>query len=158
MELSFDIFEKIADLADIDTRRAMGFLPRQISTERLNSVKLLFDRHVAMQRHYYQFIEGISVYSRCTLLPVSPTRCLYYSYYIIFDKVQICIITIDQVTLSMLEHNGFTWRGIGSRNAIYIDHPFTPCQAVDMASCYGISSILSPANIAILQKVIKTAE
>jgi hypothetical protein len=155
--LSYDIIEKIADMVDIDTRRNMGFLPRKLSHERLNHVKQLYERHVSSQRQYYQYIEGEPVFVNSTLLPLSSTRCMYYSYSIIFGKVQICLIVLANFNLSMLEKNEFTWRGVGINNAIYISHPYTTEQDVSLASCYGVSSYLSATNIDVLQQTLKNS-
>ena len=49
MKLPYDLVEKIADMADIDTRRHMRFPPRKLCIQRMKAVEDMVKHRIAMQ-------------------------------------------------------------------------------------------------------------
>ena len=126
-ELPFDLLEKIADVADIDTRRHMGFPPRKLCSHRLKAMEYNIRRRSSMQHKYLETIGETLVYVCSTLMPITNKKLLHIAYSLLFNKTY---------------------------NAIYIMHPCSPNQDVDIVSCHGICCKLAPAASDIIRPLL----
>lgn len=154
MTLPFDLLEKIADAADIDTRRNMGFLPRKLCTHRLKAAEELLSRRSAMQYHYLEKIGETFVYVCSTLLPITNKKLLHIAYSVLFNKTYLYLMTIENFDDVDININEFTWRGQLTHNAIYITHPCSPSQDVEIISCHGVCCSLAPTALAIIRQLL----
>jgi hypothetical protein len=153
-ELPFDLLEKIADMADIDTRRHMGFPPRKLCTERLKAVEDMLGRRSAMQHHYLQVIEENLVYVCSTVMPITNTKLLHISYSVLFNRTYLFLMTIENFDDSTINNDELIWRGQLTDNATYIMHPNSPNQDVDIVSCHGICCKVAPTALDIIRPLL----
>jgi hypothetical protein len=153
-ELPFDLFEKIADVADIDTRRHMGFPPRKLCKQRLAVVEDTIRQRLAMQYMYLETIGMTSVYVCSTVLPISKNKLLYISYSMLFNKIYFIMMIIEDVVNITLGIDDITWHGTPENNAIYVEHPYSPHQDVSIASCHGISCKITQATLNSIRQFI----
>ena len=154
VELPFDLLEKIADVADIDTRRHMGFPPRTLCRRRLKAVEDMLIRRSTMQHHFSEVIGETIVYACSTLLPITKKKLLHISYSIAFNQTRLYLMTIENFDNAVINMNELIWRGQMTHNAIYIIHPYSPNQDVDIASCHGICCSLTPAALDIIRQLL----
>jgi hypothetical protein len=127
-ELPFDLLEKIADMADIDTRRHMGFPPRKLCTERLKAMENKIRRRSAMQ---YRFVENAeSLLFWCyTILPVN--NVLMYIFYIVsFEEIYFSAIMIKQLDRITIDDGSIRWRSNSHDHAIHVNSLFTEKQTI----------------------------
>ena len=153
-DLPFDLLEKIADAADIDTRRHMGFPPRKLCGHRLKAVKDVIVRRSAMQHHFSEVIGETLVYVCSTLVPITNKKLLHISYSFLFNKTYLFLMTIENFDDAVINMNELTWRGQMTHNAIYITHPYSPNQDVDIASCQDICCSVAPAALDIIRQLL----
>lgn len=79
--LPMEIIERIADFADIDTRRSLGFKPRKINKDIISNMESLLKRH-----HESRFYYNDHVFT--TLLPVQKvSQDTITTLFIWFDKL-----------------------------------------------------------------------
>ena len=141
-------------MADIDTRRHMGFLPRKLCTQRLKAVEDVLVRRTAMQHHFSEVIGETLVYACSTLLPITNKKLIHISYSILFNQTHLYLITLENFDNAVINMNELTWRGQMTHNAIYVMHPYTPNQNVDIASCHGICCKVTPAAVNIIRPLL----
>jgi hypothetical protein len=153
-ELPFDLFEKIADMADIDARRHMGFPPRKLCTHRLKAAEDMLGRRSAMQHHYLQVIGETLVYVCSTVISITNKKLLHISYSVVFNRTYLFLMTIENFDASTINQDELIWRGQLIDNAIYIMHPNTPNQDVDIVSCHGICCKVAPTTLDIIRPLL----
>jgi hypothetical protein len=153
-ELPFDLLEKIADMADIDTRRHMGFPPRKLCTHRLKAMEYKIRRRSTMQHKYLEVIGGNLVYVCSTVMPITNKKLLHISYSVLFNRTYLFLMTIENFDDSTINNNELIWRGQLTNNAIYIIHPNSPNQDVDIVSCHGICCKVAPTALDIIRPLL----
>ena len=124
-ELPFDLLEKIADLADIDTRRHMGFPPRKLCTQRLEAMESKIRRRLAMQ---YRSAESLLFWCS-TILPVN-NILIYMFYYVSFEDIYCLVTVIKQLDRITIDDLGIRWISNPSDYAVHVNNLFTEEQNI----------------------------
>jgi hypothetical protein len=123
-ELPFDLVEKIADMADIDTRRHMGFPPRKLCTHRLKAMEYKIRHRLSMQ---YRSVES-SCFWCSTILPVN-NILLYIFYSVSLEKIYFSAIVIKQLDRITIDDASIRW--ISSYDhAVHVNNLFTEKQNI----------------------------
>ena len=154
-ELPFDLLEKIANVADIDTRRHMGFLPRKLCTQRLEAMEYKIRRRLAMQ---YRSL-GTLIFCCYTILPVNNVL-IYMFYYVSLEEPQRIyheIIVIKQLHRIAIDDGGIRWITNSYDHAIHVDNLFTEKQNIRTTSFAIIMDYrvcLTPENINAIRQAL----
>ncbi len=130
-ELPFDLLEKIADAADIDTRRHMGFPPRKLCTHRLEAMEYKIRRRAAMQ---YRSVENAEnekclLFWCSTILPVN-NILLYIFYSVSFEEIYCFAIVIKQLNRITIDDVGIRWMSNSYDHAVHVNNLFTEKQNI----------------------------
>ncbi len=124
-ELPFDLLEKIAYMADIDTRRHMGFPPRKLCTHRLEAMEYKMRRRLAMQ---YRSVESLLFWCS-TILPVN-NILMYIFYFVSFEEIYFSAIAIKQLDSITMDDGSIRWRNNSHDNAVHVNSLFTEKQTI----------------------------
>ena len=107
-----------------------------------------------MQHKYLETIGETLVYVCSTLMPITNKKLLHIAYSLLFNKTYLYLITIENFDDTTINHDVLIWRGQLTDNAIYIMHPCSPNQDVDIVSCHGICCKLAPAASDIIRPLL----
>ena len=130
-ELPFDLLEKIADVADIDTRRHMGFPPRKLCIQRLEAMEDKIRRRLAMQYRSVENAESLLFWCS-TILPVNNVL-IYMFYFVSFMDIYCFVAVIKQRDRITIDDLGIRWISNSSDYAVHVNNLFTEEQNIHIS-------------------------
>jgi len=126
MALPFDLLEKIADMADIDTRRNMGFPPKKLPRSRITALEDKIKYRLDMQ---YRYLND-TIFTCTTILPVEKTKTFVYLYYSTERaKSYLCMMSIKQFDDIDIVDDGIKWLSTCD-HAVHVNHLFAKEQII----------------------------